>query len=36
MIRPQGCASRKKARSFAVMERPLKPVMKARVMTGAD
>ena len=36
MIRPQGWASRRKARSAAVSVSPATPVMKARAAIGAD
>jgi hypothetical protein len=36
MIKPQGWASRIKARSPAVISSPAKPVMNARAAIGAD
>jgi hypothetical protein len=36
MIRPQGWASLRNARSFAEIVSPLNPVMNARAAIGAD
>jgi hypothetical protein len=35
-MRPHGWASRKKARSLAVISSPANPVMNARAAIGAD